>query len=130
MRLSPALCGTAALALMLGIALTTTDAQAKHMMSKMKPAASAGLVAKGKTLMSTKRCDGCHSKDLSGKPRFSPSLHPGRPMSNYNATTFVRLMTKGLDEKGKPVEKPMDMACHQTPGDAKAMWAYLKTLKK
>lgn len=130
MRISPALCGTAALALVLGMALSTTQAQAKHMMMKKKPMASSGLVAKGKGLISSKRCNGCHGADLSGKPKFSPSLHASaRPMSHYKEATFVRLMTKGLDEEGKKVGPPMSMACNQTPGDAKAMYAYLKTVK-
>jgi len=129
MRISSALCGTAALVIALGAALSTTSAQAKHMMSKKHAMASAD-VSKGKALISSKRCNGCHGADLKGKPKFSPSLHASvRPMKEYNKSTFVRLMTKGLDEGGKKIGPPMSMACNQTPGDAAAMYAYLKTVK-
>ena len=130
MRISAALCGTAALAIALGLALSTTSAQAKHMKMKPKPAVSAALIAKGKGLISSKHCNSCHSADLKGKKGFSPSLYGNaRPMTEYNQTTFVRLMTTGLDDDKKPVKPPMNNACHQTPADSKAMFAYLKTLK-
>ena len=129
MRISPALCGSAALAIVLGIAMSTTSAQAKHMMMKKAPIAS-GLVAKGKGLISSKRCNGCHGADLKGKPHFSPSLHAStRPMTEYNKGTFVRLLTTGVDNDGKKVGPPMIMACNQKPADAAAMYAYLKTVK-
>lgn len=130
MRISPALCGSAALAVVLGIAMSTTSVQAKHMTMKKKAPMASGLVAKGKGLISSKRCNGCHGADLKGKPHFSPSLHAStRPMTEYNKTTFVRLMTKGVDNDGKKVGPPMSMACNQKPSDAAAMYAYLKTVK-
>ena len=130
MRISPAVFGTAALAITLGLAVST-GAAPKHMAKhSTKMASSSGLVAKGKALISSKRCNGCHGANLEGKKNFSPDLHASkRPMSHYTEATFVRLLTKGLDDDGKPVRPPMTMACHQTPTDAKAMYAYLKTVK-
>jgi cytochrome c2 len=125
MRISPTLCGSAALAIVLGIAMSTTSVQAKHM-----TAPASGLVAKGKALISAKRCNGCHGADLNGKPHFSPSLHASkRPMTEYNKGTFVRLLTTGVDNDGKKIGPPMSMACNQKPADAAAMYAYLKTVK-
>jgi len=130
MRISPALCVSAALAIALGIAMSTTSVQAKHMAMKKHHPMANGLVAKGKSLITTKRCNGCHGADLKGKPHFSPSLHAStRPMTEYNKATFVKLMTTGVDNDGKKVGPPMSMACNQKPGDAAAMYAYLKTVK-
>lgn len=123
MRISLAFCGTALLAVSLGLALSTTGAKPGH------AAASSALVSKGKALIASQHCSGCHNADLKGKPHFSPSLLPSGPVRHYNQATFVRLLTKGLDEKGKAVGPPMSNACHQTAADSKAMYAYLKTLK-
>ena len=130
MRISPAFCGSAALAIMLGIAMSTTSVQAKHMKMKKHAPMASGLVAKGKALIASKRCNGCHGADLNGKPHFSPGLHASkRPMTEYNKATFVRLLTTAVDNDGKKVGPPMSMACNQKPGDAAAMYAYLKTVK-
>lgn len=133
MRISPALCGSAVLAVTLALAGASTNAaakHAKHAVKNKKSTASSALIAKGKGLMASKHCNACHSADLKGKKGFSPSLYGNtRPLTEYNQTTFVRLMTKGLDEEGKPVRPPMNNACHQTVADSKAMYAYLKTLK-
>jgi mono/diheme cytochrome c family protein len=124
MRKLSAICGSVALAAALGISLSTTGVQASQ------PKASAALVAKGKALVSSLHCDGCHGADLKGKPHFSPSLHPNQhPVSEYTQALFVRLLTTGVDNDGKPVRPPMNNACHQTPGDSKAVFAYLKSLK-
>ena len=127
MRLSPALLGSAILAVTLAFA-ATTGAMAKH--ATAKKSSSSALVAKGKALMSSQHCNACHAADLKGKAGFSPSLHASaRPMKEYNEAKFVRLMTKGLDDDGKPVRPPMNNACHQTVANSKAMYAYLKTVK-
>jgi mono/diheme cytochrome c family protein len=125
MRVSPAILGSGILAITLAFT-ASTGAVAKHM---VKPASS-GLVSKGKALISAKHCNACHGADLMGKPHFSPSLHAStRPMAHYTQATFVRLLTKGLDDDGKPVKPPMSGACNQTVADSKAMYAYLKTVK-
>jgi mono/diheme cytochrome c family protein len=132
MRLSPALYGSAALALTLAFAVASTGAPAKHHAKKAakKTAASSALVKKGKELIASQHCNACHSADLKGKKGFSPSLQGStRPMTEYNEATFVRLLTKGLDNDGKPVRPPMSNACHQKVADSKAMYAYLKTVK-
>jgi len=130
MRISPALCGSAALAIVLGMAMSTTSVQAKHMKMKKHAPMASGLVAKGKGLISSKRCNGCHGADLKGKPHFSPSLHAStRPMKEYNKGTFIKLMTTGIDNDGKKVGPPMSMACNQSAADSAAMYAYLKTVK-
>src|SRR5258708_6287802 len=105
MRTVPAFCCTAALIITLALAGTTTGAATKkHMAMK---SSSGALVAKGKTLVTAKHCDACHGPDLKGKANFSPSLHAGtRPMTEYNQTTFVRLLTKGLDNGGAKVKSP------------------------
>lgn len=126
MRITPAIIGSAILAITVGFA-ASSGAAVKHMTSG---AASPALIAKGRALIAAQHCNACHAADLKGKPNFSPSLYPTtRPMTHYTEATFVRLLTKGLDEKGKPIGPPMSNACHQTPANAKAIYAYLETLK-
>lgn len=91
-------------------------------------ATSKAEIAKGKTLIASLRCNTCHGADLKGKKGFSPSLRPTGPIRHYNSATWARLLNVGLDEKGKPVHKPMPTFHLDKPKSA-AIYAYLKTLK-
>jgi hypothetical protein len=89
------------------------------------PKNDAALVAKGQEL--TARCR-CHGPDLNGREGRTPSLHASGALAQYNEDTFVRLMTQGVDEEGKPIGPPMNNIKLEA-ADAKAVYAYLKTLK-
>lgn len=94
-----------------------------------KPAAGgAALVAKGKALAESKKCNTCHSADYAGKQGFSPSLKSTGALKEYNPTTWARVMNTGVTEDGGHVKPPMPVY-HLKKADSDALWAYFKTLK-
>ena len=90
--------------------------------------ASAATIAKGKALVSTDRCSGCHGASLGGRPGGPPSIKSTGVLKEYTPKTWVRLFTTGTTNDGKPVGMPMS-GIKLKPADSTAIWAYLETVK-
>jgi mono/diheme cytochrome c family protein len=93
-----------------------------------KAPSSGALVAKGKSLAASDRCNTCHGADYAGKKGFSPSLHAAGVLHEYTPKTWARVMDTGVTNDGGKVHPPMPVY-HLKAADSGALYAYFKTLK-
>lgn len=112
------------------IAVGSTAGIAAHKKaSKMKAAAtSPALIAKGKQLSDAKHCNSCHAADLSGKPKFSPSLRASGELKHYTLAQWQTVLDTGVTNNGGKVKPPMPVY-KMSKADSAAIYAYYKTLK-
>lgn len=122
---------TAGLSLGLVTCLALTGLVPAAIAKKAPPKPKAGgaaMIAKGKALAESKRCNTCHNADYAGKKGFSPSLHASGVLKEYNAKTWAVVMDTGVTNDDGKVKPPMPVY-HLKAADSGALYAYFKTLK-
>jgi len=129
MRVTHGIAATIALGTTLAAVGSTAGIAAHKAAGKMKAsAASSALIAKGKQLSDAKHCNSCHAADLSGKPKFSPSLRASGELKHYTLAQWATVLDTGVTNNGGKVKSPMPVY-HMSKADSAAIYAYYKTLK-
>jgi mono/diheme cytochrome c family protein len=93
-----------------------------------KASSNAAMVAKGKALAVSDRCNTCHAANYAGKKGFSPSLHTTGVLREYNSKSWATVMNTGVTNDGGKVHSPMPVY-HLKAADSGALYAFFKTLK-